>query len=197
MHDQPKRSPKQNLNDDAPQDAHPNEWLTPQEIAQDLKVNQQSVRNWLRDGLLVGAKFSDVWRVRRIDYDAFVAESVRRGQRYEAGDELRAQLEQYGFHLMESYGGGERVDLIIDLDPTDRKRNEIRLTSSAIKDSRENERQSAYECTAGIEDSDDQPYDDLVVHGRTHTEAFMNILSVIHEFEQRQRSENSPLGHHD
>lgn len=39
------------------------EWLTPAEVAQRLKVNEQSVRKWLRDGKLRGSLLGRVWRV--------------------------------------------------------------------------------------------------------------------------------------
>ena len=188
------RPSQPDADDDWSQRSRADEWLTPQEIAVELKVNQQSVRNWLRDGLLVGAKFGDVWRVRRSDYAAFVQEGLRRGQRWEANEELRAALEKYEFRQLQAFGGGERVDLIIDVEPTNPKRNELRLTSCAVTDSVENEDQGAFECVAIVEDSDDQPYEDLVVRGRSHSEAFMKVLSAIYELEQRQTAKRPARG---
>lgn len=39
------------------------EWLTPAEVAKRLKVNEQSVRKWLREGELRGSLLGRVWRV--------------------------------------------------------------------------------------------------------------------------------------
>ncbi|MNS65686.1 Helix-turn-helix domain protein [compost metagenome] len=39
------------------------DWLTPAEVAQRLKVNEQSVRRWLREGRLRGSLLGRVWRV--------------------------------------------------------------------------------------------------------------------------------------
>jgi excisionase family DNA binding protein len=57
----------------------PDEFLTVREIAEHLKVNQQSVRNWIDGGELaavwVGARRV---RVRQSDLDAFLAASPSR-----------------------------------------------------------------------------------------------------------------------
>lgn len=48
------------------------EWFTPEEIAQRLKVNQQSVRKWLREGRLRGSLLGRVWRVSSAALDEFM-----------------------------------------------------------------------------------------------------------------------------
>ncbi len=40
------------------------EYLTPEEIANQLKVSKQLVRVWLREGQLVGIKIGRQWRVK-------------------------------------------------------------------------------------------------------------------------------------
>jgi excisionase family DNA binding protein len=52
------------------------EFLTVMEIAEQLKVNQQTVRNWIDRGELVGVRVSSRRvRVRRSDLDRFISES--------------------------------------------------------------------------------------------------------------------------
>jgi excisionase family DNA binding protein len=83
----------------------PDEFLTVQEVAELLRVNQQTVRNWIERGQLralrVGTRRV---RVRRSDLDAFIAagSTARRPQRAAAGQreyasaalaERRARLE--------------------------------------------------------------------------------------------------------
>lgn len=161
------------------------EWLTPQEIALELKVNQQSVRNWLRDKTLVGAKFGDVWRVRRSEYERFVAEAVRRGQRFELNDELAAFLKESGYQALDAYGDANEVEFYVDLNPIDRTRNEIGLRSHREK-RRPDAAAPEFEGSAWIEDSDEQPYEGLVVQGATHTEVFLKLLHVIRDLDRRQ-----------
>ncbi len=48
-----------------------NELLTPEEAAQYLKLDIETVRRMLREGRLLGAKIGDSWRIRRIDIDKF------------------------------------------------------------------------------------------------------------------------------
>lgn len=53
------------------------EWLTVQEITQTLKVHEETVRRWIRQGalpaILLGS-YKGGYRVRRADFDRFVAE---------------------------------------------------------------------------------------------------------------------------
>lgn len=46
-------------------------YLTPEEAAELLKLNVETVRRFLREGVLVGAKIGDSWRIRRSDIDKF------------------------------------------------------------------------------------------------------------------------------
>lgn len=52
-------------------------YLTPEEAAELLKLHPETVRQMLREGRLPGAKFGDVWRVRRADLDAFFQPEVK------------------------------------------------------------------------------------------------------------------------
>lgn len=56
------------------------EWVTVQDIAERLKVDEQTVRRWLRAGDLAGHNFSGRtgWRIRAQDVNAFV-EGKRNG----------------------------------------------------------------------------------------------------------------------
>lgn len=50
------------------------EFLTVEEIAKALRVSEVTVRNWIREKKLRGAKFGRDYRVFRSDYDKFVKE---------------------------------------------------------------------------------------------------------------------------
>ena len=50
------------------------EWLTVEEIAQELKMHVDTVRGWIREGKLKGAKFGRDYRIRREDYEKFIRE---------------------------------------------------------------------------------------------------------------------------
>ncbi len=54
----------------------PTEWLTVEQIAKELKVAEGTVRGWIRDKKLKGAKFGRDYRIRREDYDKFVNERL-------------------------------------------------------------------------------------------------------------------------
>jgi excisionase family DNA binding protein len=48
------------------------EWLSVEEIAQTLKMDVETVRNWIRRKQLKAYKFGRDYRIRREDYDTFV-----------------------------------------------------------------------------------------------------------------------------
>jgi excisionase family DNA binding protein len=48
--------------------------LTPQQVAERLQVQVQTVVRWLRSGQLKGAKFGRIWRVTEEDLQAFIQE---------------------------------------------------------------------------------------------------------------------------
>lgn len=47
-------------------------WLTVEYIANDLQVSEVTVRSWIREKKLKGAKFGRDYRVRREDYEEFI-----------------------------------------------------------------------------------------------------------------------------
>jgi excisionase family DNA binding protein len=49
------------------------EFLTTEEIAQNLKVNIITVRRWIHRGILPATKFLKEFRVSKKDFDKFVA----------------------------------------------------------------------------------------------------------------------------
>ncbi len=57
-------------------------WFTVEQIAETLQVSEQSVRRWLREGVLRGTAFGGKagWRVRESDLNAFL---TARGPRTE------------------------------------------------------------------------------------------------------------------
>jgi excisionase family DNA binding protein len=48
------------------------ELLTPQEVAERLKVKTRTVQEWLRTGRLAGLKLGKRWRIRESDLSAFL-----------------------------------------------------------------------------------------------------------------------------
>lgn len=53
------------------------EFLTVQEIAEILKVNAKTVRNWIDGGDLKAAKFGRQYRIDREDFEEFVEEQKK------------------------------------------------------------------------------------------------------------------------
>jgi excisionase family DNA binding protein len=49
-------------------------FLKVEDIARDLDVKEDTVREWLRKKLLVGYKFGKEYRIKREDYEAFLAQ---------------------------------------------------------------------------------------------------------------------------
>lgn len=47
-------------------------WLRVEAIARDLDVSEGTVRAWIREGKLKGAKFGRDYRIRREDYEEFI-----------------------------------------------------------------------------------------------------------------------------
>jgi len=48
------------------------EWLTPDEVADELRVTRRAVYRWLQSGRLQAAKAGRVWRIRRKDLEEFL-----------------------------------------------------------------------------------------------------------------------------
>ena len=53
------------------------EWLTVEEIAQELKMHVDTVRGWIRDGKLKATRFGRDYRIRRKDFDKFIEDRTR------------------------------------------------------------------------------------------------------------------------
>jgi len=49
-----------------------NEYMTPQEVAEKLRVTLTSIYNWIGDGRLKAAKVGDLWRIRPDDLESFL-----------------------------------------------------------------------------------------------------------------------------
>jgi excisionase family DNA binding protein len=50
-----------------------NDWLTAEEVAGDLRVHVSTVREWIRQRKLKAAKFGRDYRIKRADYEEFIA----------------------------------------------------------------------------------------------------------------------------
>ena len=48
--------------------------LTPKEVVEKLKVSEQTVLRWLRNGKLKGVKVGKLWRVKEEDLREFIKE---------------------------------------------------------------------------------------------------------------------------
>ena len=51
-------------------------WLTPSEVAERLRINEETVRKWLREGRMRGSYLGRVWRVSYSDLLAFMHKRV-------------------------------------------------------------------------------------------------------------------------
>ena len=48
------------------------DWLTADEVADDLRVHVSTVREWIRQKKLKAAKFGRDYRIKRVDYEEFI-----------------------------------------------------------------------------------------------------------------------------
>jgi excisionase family DNA binding protein len=48
------------------------DWMTVEEIANDLRVKESTVREWIRQKRLKAAKFGRDYRIKKKDYDEFI-----------------------------------------------------------------------------------------------------------------------------
>ena len=48
-------------------------WLTPDEVAEIIRVSGKTVREWLRKGTLKGVKIGKIWRIREDDLKALLS----------------------------------------------------------------------------------------------------------------------------
>ena len=51
------------------------EWMTVEEIAQELRVKESTVREWIRQKRLKAAKIGRDYRIKKEDYQKFINES--------------------------------------------------------------------------------------------------------------------------
>jgi excisionase family DNA binding protein len=51
--------------------------LTVEEIAQDLRVSEATIRRWIRDGKLPALDLIGQYRIRRADYEEFLRQRSR------------------------------------------------------------------------------------------------------------------------
>ena len=50
-------------------------FLTPEEVADMLRVSPRTVNRWLNQGKLPGVKIGSRWRIEREDFERFIQES--------------------------------------------------------------------------------------------------------------------------
>ena len=51
--------------------------LTPKEIAKELKVKEQTVMKWLREGTLKGVKLGKLWRIKEEELQKFIEQGMK------------------------------------------------------------------------------------------------------------------------
>ena len=56
------------------------EYVTPEEVAEALKVSRPTVYQWVRQGKLESARFGRTVRITRESYDRFVREGHEKGK---------------------------------------------------------------------------------------------------------------------
>jgi len=54
------------------------EWLTVDQIAKDLGVHQETIREYIRDGLLKAVQLKRTYRVRKSDYEQFIRDREKK-----------------------------------------------------------------------------------------------------------------------
>ncbi len=52
--------------------------LTPEEVAEKLKISVYTVKNYLRKGIIKGIKVGDLWRVRERDLEEFIQKQLNK-----------------------------------------------------------------------------------------------------------------------
>lgn len=65
------------------------DWLTAEEIAEDIRVHVSTVREWIRRKKLRAAKFGRDYRIKRKDYEEFIEKHYN-----ENSDEQRSDNER-------------------------------------------------------------------------------------------------------
>lgn len=57
------------------------EMLTPEEVAQKLKISRRTVYLWLRQKRLKGIKIGDLWRIPKMEFENFIKTSIEEGKK--------------------------------------------------------------------------------------------------------------------
>lgn len=53
------------------------DWLTVEDIANDLRVHVSTVRDWIKQKKLKAAKFGRDYRIKRVDYEEFIEQRYK------------------------------------------------------------------------------------------------------------------------
>ena len=77
------------------------EWLTPEEIATTHKVKATTVTGWCRAGKLKGIKVGNQWRIKREDWEAFLADGQPTSKKHEGLAAYATRPTTAGFTLTE------------------------------------------------------------------------------------------------
>lgn len=67
-------------------------YITPQAIAEQLGVTSKTVREWLKDGEIVGIKVGSSWRVHQSDFDKYI-KHINQGTVYTVNPDVLNQLD--------------------------------------------------------------------------------------------------------
>ncbi len=66
-------------------------YVTSEQVAQALKVTPQTIRNWIRKGVLPAERYGHVFRIRREDFEAFAGTRLDGASVKARGDVWSAQ----------------------------------------------------------------------------------------------------------
>ena len=78
--------------------------LTPKEIATELKVKEQTVMKWLREGTLKGVKLGKLWRVKEEDYKKFIEQGMKEDEQKRMKAQFFESIKKRGL----DYKGGDK-----------------------------------------------------------------------------------------
>jgi excisionase family DNA binding protein len=101
-------------------------YYTPKEVAEELRVSERSVYDWLTTGRLGAVRAGKYWRIRREDIEAFMqqgANSPAAAPARPAAERRRRVLAGYGAFA----GSGASVDALLEMKREDTVRENAKI----------------------------------------------------------------------
>ena len=100
--------------------------LTPKEIAKELKVKEQTVMKWLREGTLKGVKLGKLWRVKEEDYKKFIEQGMKEDEQKRMKAQFFESIKKEREKRADCKGGGEGNDKEAKYNMKNIKKGEIK-----------------------------------------------------------------------